>query len=136
ADQYKSESKLQQLFMFFSSLSMLLAALGVFGLIVLATQQRVKEIGIRKVLGASIQSIVSLFSIDFLKLIFVAIIVASPVAYLLMYKWLLDYSYRISISWWMFVFAGIGAIGIALITVSFQTIKAALANPVKSLRSE
>jgi putative ABC transport system permease protein len=136
ADQYKNESKLQQLFMFFSSLSMLLAALGIFGLIFLATHQRIKEIGIRKVLGASVQSIVSLFSIDFLKLIIIAIIVATPIACLLMYKWLLDYSYRIRLSWWMFVAAGVFAIVIALATISIQAIKAALANPVKSLRSE
>ena len=136
ANQYKDESKLQQLFIFFSGLSMLLAALGIFGLIVQATRQRIKEIGIRKVLGASVQSIVSLFSIDFLKLIVVAIAIASPVAWWLMSKWLQDFAYRINISWWMFLSSGLFAIILALVTISFQSIKAAMSNPVKSLRTE
>lgn len=136
ASQYKSESKLQQLFTFFSSLSMFLAALGIFGLIVQATGQRVKEIGIRKVLGASIHSIVRLFSVDFLKLIIIAIVIASPVAWWLMNKWLLDFAYRISVSWTVFAIAGFIAIFIALLTIGFQAIKAAVANPVDSLRSE
>ena len=136
ADQYKEESRLRQLFTFFSSLSMLLAALGIFGLIVQATHQRIKEIGIRKILGASVQSIVSLFSVDFAKLIIIAIVIASPIAYWLMNKWLLDYAYHIQITWWMFFTAGIIAVVLALTTISFQTIKAAIANPVKSLRSE
>ncbi len=136
AEQYKSESKLQQLFAFFSGLSMFLAALGIFGVIVQATGQRVKEIGIRKVLGASIQSIVRLFSIDFLKLIIIAIVIASPAAWWLMNKWLMGFAYRIHINWWVFATAGIIAIGIALLTISFQAIKAAMANPVESLRSE
>jgi len=135
-NQYKTESKLQQLFTFFSSLSMFLAALGIFGLIVQATAQRVKEIGIRKVLGASVNSIVRLFSVDFLKLIIIAIAIASPVAWWLMNKWLLDFAYRIHISWWVFAIAGFIAIFIALLTISFQAIKAAIANPVDSLRSE
>lgn len=136
ADQYKAESKLQQLFTFFSGLSMFLAALGIFGLIVQSAGQRIKEIGIRKVLGASVTSIVRLFSIDFLKLIIIAIIIASPVAWWLMNKWLLDFAYRIHIKWWVFAIAGFIAIFIALITVSFQSIRAAVANPVKSLRTE
>ncbi|HEY5407883.1 MAG TPA: FtsX-like permease family protein, partial [Ginsengibacter sp.] len=135
-NQYKTESKLQQLFTFFSSLSMFLAALGIFGLIVQATAQRVKEIGIRKVLGASVNSIVRLFSIDFLRLIIISIFIASPVAWWLMNKWLLDFAYRIHINWWVFAIAGFIAIFIALLTISFQAIKAALANPVDSLRSE
>ena len=136
ANQYKAESKLQQLFTFFSALSMFLAALGIFGLIVQATVQRVREIGIRKVLGASVNSIVRLFSIDFLKLILIAIVIASPVAWWLMNKWLLDFAYRIHINVWVFAIAGFVAIFIALITISFQAIKAAIANPVKSLRTE
>jgi putative ABC transport system permease protein len=136
AEQYKAESKLQQLFAFFGGLSMFLAALGVFGLIVQATGQRVKEIGIRKVLGASVQSIVGLFSIDFLKLIVIASVIASPFAWWLMNKWLLDFAYRITISFWVFVITGGAAILIALLTISFQAIKAAVANPVKSLRTE
>lgn len=136
AAQYNTETKLQQLFTFFSGLTMFLAALGIFGLIVQATAQRVKEIGIRKVLGASVRSIVRLFSIDFLKLIIIAIIIASPLAWWLMDKWLLDYAYRIHINWSVFAMAGIAAILIALLTISFQSIKAATANPVKSLRTE
>lgn len=136
ASQYKPESKLQQLFTFFSSLSMFLAALGVFGLIVQAAAQRVKEIGIRKVLGASIHSIVQLFSVDFLKLVLIAIVIASPVAWWLMNKWLQDFAYRIQINVWVFLLAGFVAILIAFITISYQAIKAAIANPVKSLRSE
>jgi len=136
SNQYKAESKLQQLFTFFSSLSMFLAALGIFGLIVQATAQRVKEIGIRKVLGASVNSIIRLFSIDFLKLIAISILIASPVAWWLMNKWLLDFAYRIHINWWVFLIAGFVAIFIALVTISFQSIKAAIANPVDSLRSE
>ncbi|MEO7316791.1 MAG: FtsX-like permease family protein, partial [Ginsengibacter sp.] len=136
AQQYKSEEKLEQLFTFFISLSMFLAALGIFGLIVQTTAQRTKEIGIRKVLGASIHSIVRLLSIDFLKLILIAIIIASPIAWWLMDKWLLDFAYRIPISLWVFVIAGGIAILIALITISSQAIKAALANPVESLRTE
>ncbi|MFT4152876.1 FtsX-like permease family protein [Parafilimonas sp.] len=136
AKQYKAESRLQQLFIFFSSLSMFLAALGIFGLIAEATAQRVKEIGIRKVLGASVNSIVRLFSLDFLKLVVIAVIIASPVAWWLMHQWLQDFAYRINISWWMFAAAGISAILIALITISFQAIKAAMANPAAALRSE
>lgn len=135
-EQYKAESKLGKIFTFFSTLTMLLAALGIFGLIVQATAQRVKEIGIRKVLGASVHSIVKLFSLDFVKLILMALVIASPVAWWLMNKWLTDYAYRITIHWWVFVLAGITAIAIALLTISFQAIKAARANPVESLRTE
>lgn len=136
ASQYKTESKLQELFSFFSGLSMFLAALGIFGLIVQATGQRIKEIGIRKVLGASVQSIVRLFSIDFLKLVTIAIFIATPIAWWLMNTWLKDFAYRIQISWWIFLIAGCVAIFIALLTISFQAIKAALKNPADSLRSE
>jgi putative ABC transport system permease protein len=115
---------------------MFLAALGVLGLIIQSTAQRKKEIGIRKVLGASVTSIVSLFSIDFVKLIIIAVFIASPVAWWLMTKWLQGFAYRMQISGWIFIAAGSGALFIALITVSFQSIKAANANPVKSLRTE
>ncbi len=134
--QYKAESRLQKIFTFFSTLTMLLAALGIFGLIMQATAQRIKEIGVRKVLGASVNSIVRLFSIDFLKLILIAIVIASPIAWWLMNKWLLDFAYRITINWWVFLVTGFVAIFIALLTISFQAIKAAIANPVKSLRTE
>jgi putative ABC transport system permease protein len=136
AAQYKTESRLQQLFSFFSGLSMFLAALGVLGLIIQATAQRKKEIGIRKVLGASVTSIVRLFSIDFVKLVLIAVLIASPVAWWLMNKWLLDFAYRIHISGWVFIIAGAIAVIIALLTISIQAIKAAMANPIKSLRTE
>lgn len=117
-------------------LTILIAAMGMFGLISLFAKQRVKEIGIRKVLGASVGGLVSLLSKDFLLLVGTAIIIASPLAWYIMNNWLQDFAYRININWWMFFMAGIIAIAIALITISFQAIKAAIANPVKSLRSE
>jgi ABC-type antimicrobial peptide transport system permease subunit len=98
--------------------------------------QRIREVGIRKVLGASVSSVVYLFSKEFIILITIAFVIASPVAWYFMDKWLQDYVYRINISWWIFIVGGISSIIIALITVSFQAIKAALANPVKSLKTE
>jgi putative ABC transport system permease protein len=117
-------------------LTILIAAMGMFGLISLFAKQRVKEIGIRKVLGASVAGIVRLLSRDFLLLVGIAIVIASPLAWYIMKNWLKDFAYRININWWMFFIAGVIAILIALVTVSFQAIKAAIANPVKSLRSE
>jgi len=134
--EYEAEKKLQQMFIFFSTLTMALAALGIFGLIVHAAIQRTKEIGIRKVLGATVSNITTMLSKDFIQLVAISIIIASPIAWYFMNKWLMDFAYRIQISCWIFAVAGISAIIIALITVSFQAIKAALANPVKSLRSE
>ena len=113
-----------------------IACMGLFGLATYAAEQRVKEIGVRKVLGASVRSITTLLSKDFIKLVVISIVIASPVAYLLMSKWLREFAYRIRIEWWIFVVSGIVALIIALLTVSFQAIKAAVANPVKSLRSE
>ncbi|MCM4161483.1 FtsX-like permease family protein [Antarcticibacterium flavum] len=136
AAQYEAESKLQQLFAFFSGLSMFLAAMGIFGLIVQITQQHVKEIGIRKVLGASINSIVMLYSKSFFKIVVVAILIASPIAWYAMQNYLEDFAYRIALEWWMFALAGFMAIFIALVTVSLQAVKAAVVNPVKSLRTE
>ncbi|MFC3196075.1 FtsX-like permease family protein [Parapedobacter deserti] len=136
AKQYKAEEKLQKIFGGFSLLTMLLAALGIFGLVVHATSLRVKEIGIRKVLGASISSIVRLLSADFVKLVLIAIVIASPVVWWAMNKWLEDFAYRISIQWWMFAAAGAVAVAVALATVSWQAIKAAVTNPVRSLRDE
>ena len=110
--------------------------MGLLGLTIYTVESRTKEIGIRKVLGASVQGITSLISKDFIKLVFIGIIIASPIAYYFMNKWLADFAYRIDIEWWVFVLAGVIAVGIALFTISFQSIKAAVANPVKSLRSE
>jgi putative ABC transport system permease protein len=120
----------------FSALAIFIACLGLFGLAAFTAEQRTKEIGVRKVLGASVAGITQLLSREFLKLVFVAFVIAAPVAYWLMHKWLLDFAYRTEISWPVFVFAGFAAVLIALITVSFQAVKAALANPVKSLRTE
>ncbi|WP_257666692.1 ABC transporter permease [Parapedobacter tibetensis] len=133
---YEAEQKQQTLFSFFSGLMLFLSAMGVFGLIVHAAQQRMKEIGIRKVLGASVTGIVSLLSKDFVKLVLIAVLIASPIAWWVMNKWLTDFAYRIDIQWWMFAVAGLAAVMIALLTVSFQAIKAAVANPVDSLRDE
>jgi putative ABC transport system permease protein len=134
--QYKAEQKQQQLFTFFSLLVVFLACLGLFGLAAFTAEQRTKEIGIRKVLGASVAGITALLSKEFLKLVVVAVLIASPIAWYAMNKWLQDFAYRINIEWWVFVLSGGLAVFIAFITVSFQSIKAAIANPVKSLRSE
>lgn len=133
---YRTELQLGKVMNLFTSLSIILACLGLFGLTSYIVQQRIKEIGIRKVLGASLLNIVGLLSGNFTKLVLIAVVVAMPIAYVLMDKWLQGFVYRIDMEWWMFVLAGLLAIGIALLTVSFQTIKAALMNPVKSLRSE
>lgn len=133
---YANENRINQVFTYFSALAVLLACLGLLGLSAYVTAQRTKEIGIRKVLGASTASITTLLSADFLKLVLVAIVIASPLAWYAMTYWLNDFAYRIEIEWWVFVVAGLTAIGIALVTVSTQSIKAALMNPVKSLKSE
>lgn len=134
--QYAAEERLSWLFNIFTILTILIACMGLFGLVTFATEQRKKEIGIRKVLGASIAGIFNLVSKDFIKLIVIAILIASPVAWYVMEKWLQDFAYRINISWWIFALAGLTSILIALLTISFQAIKAAVANPVKSLRTE
>jgi len=136
ANMYADVQRMGRLFTSFAILSISIACLGLFALAAFMAEQRRKEIGIRKVLGAGVQSITKLLSVDFLKLVTIAIVIASPIAWLAMTKWLQDFAYRISISWWMFVLAGMLAILIALFTVSFQAIKAAISNPVKSLRSE
>lgn len=133
---YQSEQQLGTVMDLFAGIALVLTCLGLLGLSAYVVQQRTKEIGVRKVLGASVASIVSLLSKDFLKLVIVAIIIASPLAWWAMTTWLKDFAYKIDIEWWMFVGVGALAIGIALVTVSFQSIRAALMNPVKSLRSE
>lgn len=133
---YKDDRKALSFSFVFGGLSILISCLGMLGMVMVTTQQRTKEIGVRKVLGASVSSIVTLLSNDFIKLVLIAIIIASPVAWWAMNTWLKDFAYRIDVEWWMFTLAGILAITIALITVSFQTIKAARANPVDSLRDE
>jgi len=133
---YESERRVGELFGIFAGLSVVIACLGLFGLATFTTIRRTKEIGVRKVLGASILSIVSLLSRDFLKLVLAAIVIATPIAWYGMDQWLEDFAYKIAIQWWMFALAGLLAAGIALLTVSFQSIKAALTNPVKSLKTE
>jgi putative ABC transport system permease protein len=133
---YNTEHKMGLILGIFAALTIFIACLGLFGLVTFTAEQRTKEIGIRKVLGANVSGIVRLLSKDFLKLVFIAIIISTPLAWWVMNKWLQDFAYRIDISWWMFALAGVVAIGIALFTVSFQAIKAAIANPVESLRSE
>ena len=124
------------LFVSFAILAILIASLGLFGLVTFAAEQRTKEIGIRKVLGASVGYITRMLSKDFMKLVLIAAMAAFPLAWWMMNKWLQDFAYRTTINWWIFVLAGGLAAFIALFTVSFQAIKAALQNPVKSLRSE
>jgi putative ABC transport system permease protein len=124
------------LFITFAVFAIFIACFGLFGLVTYAAEQRTKEIGIRKVLGANVGVIVTMLSKDFAKLVLIASFIAFPIAWWAMTKWLQSFAYRINISWWVFVAAGITAIVIALITVSFQAIKAALMNPVNSLRSE
>jgi len=133
---YRSEQKQGSLFTCFAGIAIFIACLGLLGLSAFSISQRVKEIGVRKVLGASTGSIVTLVSRDFLKLVAIAALLAFPVAWYTMHNWLRDFAYRISIEWWVFLTAGVLAAVVALITISFQAIRAALANPVKSLRSE
>jgi putative ABC transport system permease protein len=135
-EQYKNDQLFGKVFAIFSGFAIFIACLGLLGLSLFATAQRTKEIGVRKVLGASVSNIVLLLSKDFVKLIMIAFVIAAPVAWYVMHNWLQDFAYRIGISWWIFFAAGLLAILIALITISFQAIKAAIANPVKSLRTE
>lgn len=136
AGMYADVNRMGKLFTSFAALAIAIACLGLFALSAFLAEQRSKEIGIRKVLGASVQGITTLLSLDFIRLVVIAILIASPVAWWAMHQWLQSFAYRITISWWMFVLAGLVAMLIALLTVSFQSVKAALANPVKSLRSE
>ena len=134
--QYRAEQRTGRIILYFSILTILISCLGLFGLAAFTAEQRTKEIGVRKVLGASVASIVTLLSKDFLRLVLIAMVIASPIAWYAMNRWLADFAYKIAIEWWMFGLAGLLAVAIALLTVSFQSMKAALMNPVKSLRSE
>jgi putative ABC transport system permease protein len=133
---YASEARFQKAFISLVILGIMIACLGLLGLATYAAQQRVKEIGIRKTLGASVTNVVGLLSKDFLKLVVIALVISIPIAWYGMNKWLQDFHYRINIQWWIFVLAGVLALLIAFVTISFQTIRAARANPVKSLRTE
>lgn len=135
-DMYQSEQRVGKISISFSVLAILISCLGIFGLATFIAEQRIKEIGIRKVLGASIQGIVGLLSADFMKLVLIAFVIAAPFAWWIMNKWLQDFVYRVEFSWWIFFVAGIAAVLIALLTVSYQAIRAAITNPAKSLRTE
>jgi putative ABC transport system permease protein len=134
--QYKDDQLFGKAFTLFAGFAIFIACLGLLGLSLFATSQRVKEIGVRKVLGASASNIVLLLSKDFIRLVIIAFVIASPLAWFIMHRWLQDFAYRIDLSGWIFAGAGLLAVIIALVTISFQAIKAAVANPVRSLRAE
>ena len=136
AQQYKAEQAAQKIFTAFSILAILIACIGLFGLVMYATFQRTKEISIRKVLGATAGNIVFILAKDFIKLVTISALIAFRVAWWAMHSWLQSFAYRININWWVFVTAIILTVAIAFITISSQAIKAAIANPVKSLRTE
>jgi len=136
ADQYQAEQTTQRIFTIFSGLAIFIACIGLLGLAAYATQQRTREISIRKVLGASESSIVTMLSKDFLKLVLLSSAIAFPIAWWGMNKWLQDFAYRINVGWWIFIVAGVAALLIALFTVSTQALKAAFTNPIKNLRTE
>lgn len=133
---YRQEQRVGKVALTFSLLAIIIACLGLFGLATYIAEQRTKEIGIRKVLGASVTNIVTMLSTDFIKLVLISFVIATPIAWWFMNKWLQEFAYRIDLSWWIFAFTGITALLIALFTLSFQAIKAAISNPVKSLRTE
>ena len=135
-NQYGNEQKMQGIFYGFAGLSLLIACLGLFGLSIFIVERRIKEIGIRKVLGASIPNIIGLLSTGFLKLVLISALSASPLAWYFRHQWLQNFAYRINIEWWVFIAAGLIAILIAFLTISFRALKAAIVNPVKSLRTE
>jgi putative ABC transport system permease protein len=136
AKKFNDQQQTETLAALFAGLTILISCLGLFGLATYMAENRIKEVGVRKILGASVSSIAGLLSKDFVSLVVISIFIASPIAWYFMKQWLMGFDYRIQISWYVFVLAGAAAIGIALITVSFQAIKAAVANPVKSLRTE
>jgi putative ABC transport system permease protein len=133
---YRIEQRTGKLFLSFTVFALIIACLGLFGIAAYAAEQRNREIGIRKVLGANVSTVMALLSKDFIKLVLISIIIAAPLAWLAMHKWLEGFAYRQNIQWWVFAVTALGAIAIAFITISFQSVKAALANPIESLRSE
>jgi putative ABC transport system permease protein len=133
---YRSEDKLRTLLLVFTCIAVFVGCLGLFGLAAYTAERRRKEVSIRKVLGATTQGVVMLLSKDFIKLVIISLLIASPIAYYFMHQWLQDFAYRIDISWQVFAIAAFLALAIAFATVSYQAIKAALSNPVKSLRIE
>lgn len=133
---YESESRVAILSKYFSGLAILISCLGLLGLAIFTAERRQKEISVRKILGASITNIVGLLSKDFLKLVIIAFLVATPLAYYFMQQWLSNFAYHVEVQWWVFALTGILAIGVALLTISFQSIKTALANPIEALRNE
>jgi putative ABC transport system permease protein len=133
---YKADQRTGILFNVFALVAIIISCLGLFGLATYTAQVKTKEIGIRKVLGASVREITVTLSSGFMKMVTIAILIATPLSYWIMNKWLEDFAYRINIGWWVFVVAAMAAMLIALIAISFHSIKAAIANPVKSLRAE
>jgi ABC-type antimicrobial peptide transport system permease subunit len=136
AQKFENEKRQGTLAALFAGLTIFISCLGLFGLATYMAENRIKEIGIRKVLGASVTGIAALLSKDFVWLVLISFLIASPLSYWGMYKWLQDYTYRVSIRWWVFAGAAVASVFIAILTVSYQAIKAALANPAKSLRTE
>ena len=136
ARKFSNEERIGKLASFFALLAIFISCLGISGLASFVAEQRTKEIGVRKVMGASVLNLWGMLSKDFLRLVIFSLLVAMPTAWYLMSNWLMNYEYRSTIAWWIFAAAGTGALVITLLTVSYQSIKAALANPVKSLRSE
>jgi putative ABC transport system permease protein len=133
---YAREANWKQIILFSAVITIFISCIGLFGLSVLSAEKRTKEIGIRKVLGASVSTIVSILSAGFLKLVFISLLISMPLAWMATNKWLQNYPYRIALGWWLFASAGLLVIGIALFTISFHSVRAAIANPVKSLRTE
>jgi ABC-type antimicrobial peptide transport system permease subunit len=136
AEFYKSEQNISKLLTWATGLAIFISCLGLIGLVTYTTSQRTKEIGVRKVLGATVTQIVSLISKDFILLVFIAFLIATPLAGIGMYKWLQNFAYRTDLSWWIFLMSGVFMLIVAIVTLAFHTIKAAIANPVKSLRTE
>lgn len=136
AKKFNDEVRIGKLARFFTLLAIFISCLGLFGLLACVAEQRIREVGIRKVLGATVLNLWSLLSKDFVVLVFISLIIAIPLGYYFMHQWLQNYAYHTEMSWWIFVASGTGALLITLLMVSFQTVKAALANPVKSLRTE